>query len=558
MRPRPVRRVLLAALLAGCAPIATTSTAAATTPRPRGGPTTVSVIVEGRPGADAVVARRVRELGGRVSRALPIIHGVAAAVPTQRLAALAADPAIGAVAPDARARMSATTASDGLTAPTSDYRQAIRVDQVWQAGDQGQGVTVALVDTGVSASPDLQGRILPVTDDVTGRTAPCENLSGEPTCDDTYGHGTFVAGIIAGNGAASDGTWSGVAPRANLVVVKVAGRDGASDVSNVLAAIQWVVSFKDRYHIRVLNLSFATDSTQSYRSDPFDYAVERAWDAGIVVVVAASNRGPGRGTVAKPGDDPLVITVGAVDDRGTPGIGDDALPNFSARGPTAADALAKPDVVAPGAHIVSLRAAGSTIDEAFPDPVDTAYRRGSGTSFSTAATSGVVALMLARTPGLEPDEVKYALAATARPLPASGDPMAVGAGEVDATVAVNPPAGTANAGIVRSTGKGSLDVSRGGVSVQTATLPQVAIDGMLTAQDVAWDPSSFLLGWNPVGWYTSTWYITPWLPVTWSGDGWPGHNWAGGDWEGAEWDGTSVDGSYGTPLEGSAWFGAWD
>src|SRR5207245_1877202 len=128
------------------------------------------------------------------------------------------------------------------------------------------------------------------------------------------------------------------------------------------AAIQWVVSFKDRYGIKVLNLSLGTDSTQTYRTDPLNYAVERAWDSGIVVVVSASNRGPGPATISKPGDDPLVITVGAVDDRGTPGLGDDELPNFSSHGPTAADGLAKPDLVAPGGHIVSLRAPGSAID----------------------------------------------------------------------------------------------------------------------------------------------------------------------------------------------------
>jgi serine protease AprX len=151
---------------------------------------------------------------------------------------------------------------------------------VWHAGDQGQGVTVALVDTGVTASADFAGRMLTVHDDRTGRDSPCENLSGEPTCYDTYGHGTFVAGIIAGNGAASGGAFSGVAPQANVLAVKVAGADGSTDVSNVLAAIQWVVSFQSRYHIGVLNLSLATDSSQTYRSDPFNYAVERVWDAG--------------------------------------------------------------------------------------------------------------------------------------------------------------------------------------------------------------------------------------------------------------------------------------
>src|SRR5207249_1124844 len=158
---------------------------------------------------------------------------------------------------------------------------------------------------------DLAGRVLPVTDDLTGQVTTCENLSGDPDCADNYGHGTFLAGIIAGSGASSGGAYKGIAPDAKLVSIKIAGANGACDVSNILAAIQWVVSFKSRYGIKVLNLSLGTDSTQTYRTDPLNYAVERAWAAGIAVVVSASNRGPDPRTISKPGDDPFVITVGA-------------------------------------------------------------------------------------------------------------------------------------------------------------------------------------------------------------------------------------------------------
>ena len=136
------------------------------------------------------------------------------------------------------------------------------------------------------------------------------------------------------------------------------------------------MSFKDRYGIKVLNLSLGTDSTQSYRVDPLNYAVEKAWDSGIAVVVAASNRGPDAGTISKPGDDPLVITVGAVDDMGTPGLSDDELPDFSSHGPTAADGLAKPDLAAPGAHIVSLRAPGQRRSTRSSRPTSTAPTAG--------------------------------------------------------------------------------------------------------------------------------------------------------------------------------------
>jgi len=342
----------------------------------------------------------------------------------------------------------------------------------------------------------------------------------------------------------------------------VAGASGATDVTNVLAAIQWVVSYKTRYNIRVLNLSLSTDSVQTYRSDPFNYAVERAWDAGIVVVVSASNRGPGPATISKPGDDPLVITAGAIDDRGSSGFGNDELPDFTSRGPTPADGLAKPDVVAPGALIQSLRVPGSTIATASGAP-DGPYLRGSGTSFAAAAVSGVAALMLGRNPGMTPNQVKYALVRSARALPGGSDPMVAGAGLVDASVAaLSPPAGQANAGVTRSSGTGSLPLSRGHVEVQTVATPTTVINGLLTAQLLLWDPTGFLLGWNPTSWTLSTWSLTPLFAVTWSADDWPGRNWGGrnwggGDWEGSFFDGTAYQRSYGTPIDGSIWYGAW-
>src|SRR5947207_2338997 len=155
-------------------------------------------------------------------------------------------------------------------------------------------------------------------------------------------------------------------PRAKIVSIKMAGASGSSDVSTIIAAIQWVVANRSTYGIRVLNLSLGTDSTQSYTIDPLDFAVEKAWQTGIVVNVAASNRGPAAGTVSKPADDPFVITVGAIDDNGTNGTNDDILPNFTGRGPTAADGLAKPDLVAPGAQLVSLAAPGAPITPPFP------------------------------------------------------------------------------------------------------------------------------------------------------------------------------------------------
>jgi serine protease AprX len=517
----------------------------------------VKVIVQKRWAADRGPELAVQRLGGRVTRALPIVAGFAAVLPGGRaLADLAREPGVRAVSPDRTVRVQGSMAAVGGQI-RSVYPKVVRADDAWRNGVTGQGVTVAVVDTGIAEVPDLAGRIVPITEEV-GPPKPCKNLSGELNCDDAYGHGTFVAGVIAGNGASSGGRWKGVAPGARVLSVKIAGANGAADVSNVLAAIQWVVSFKDDYGIRVLNLSLGTDSTQTYRSDPFNYAVQRAWNAGIAVVVSASNLGPGPGTISKPGDDPWVITVGATDDRGTRSPSDDYLPDFSARGPTAADLLPKPDLVAPGGHIISLRAPGSTIDTTYPTYVDGSYRRGSGTSMAAGVVSGAVALLLQRNPTATPNRVKFALTATARDA-ASDDPLAVGAGQVDAyQAAFSAPPGEANQGLDRSDGMGGLGSSRGSVQTQAddppATVLGSAFGATLTVQLLLWNPGAYVnAGWRPADWYLSTWAVFRFYRLGWYQSDWPGNRWHGATWYGEERAET-----YGEPLPGSAWLGAWE
>jgi serine protease AprX len=514
------------------------------------------VIVQKHSAADPAPEAAVRRLGGQVTRALPIVAGFAATVPTAVVGELARLPGVRAVTPDGRVRVQAV--APGSSTIRSVYPKVVRADAAWRRGVTGRGITVAVLDTGVAPTvPDLAGRLVQVTDDPTGRTAPCKNLSGELDCNDRYGHGTFIAGLVAGNGASSGGQWKGVAPEASVLSVKAAGADGSADVSNILAAIQWVVSFKERYNIRVLNLSLGTDSTQDWQVDPLNYAVERAWAAGMTVVVAASNNGPNPRTITKPADDPWVVTVGATDDRGTATLGDDQLPDFSGRGPTA-HGVAKPDVVAPGAHVISLRAPGSTIDTRYPYYVDGSYRRGSGTSMATGVVSGVVALMLQAQPNLTPDRVKYALAATARDA-ASSDPMAVGAGVVDVNAAAfSAPPGAANQGLARSNGQGSLALSRGSVQVQAddplGTVLGPVLGATLTAQLLLWNPGGYTgVPWVPSNWYVSTWEVNRWNRVTWYGNDWPGMK-----WHGSTWYGQGQDESYGSSLAGSAWYGAWE
>jgi serine protease AprX len=518
------------------------------------GTATVGVIVQKWSTADQGPERAVARLGGRVTDALPIVAGFAATLPGWAVAKLARSPGVLAVTPDRRVHVQGTASGSEVR---SVYPKVVRADKAWQRGVTGSGVTVAVVDTGVASVPDLAGRLVPITEGL-GQPKPCKNLSGELNCDDSYGHGTFIAGLIAGNGASSGGKWKGVAPGARILSVKIAGADGAADVSNVLAALQWVVSFKDRYGIRVLNLSLGTDSTQSYLLDPLNYAVERAWAAGIVVVVAASNRGPDSQTISKPADDPWVITAGATDDRGTTSLSDDLLPDFSGRGPTAADGLAKPDLVAPGAHMISLRAPGSTIDTRFPWYVDGSYRRGSGTSMATGVVSGAAALMVQANPSITPDRAKFALLATARRA-ASDDPLAVGSGLLDAyAAALETPSGVVNLGLGRSNGHGSIGVSRG--TVQTLTDDPLGsvlgpvLGSVLTVQLLLWNPLGYTGGgWRESDWYLSTWSVFRFYRVNWYGSDWPGYR-----WHGSSWYGQGQDESYGSSLPGSAWYGAWE
>jgi len=502
-----------------------------------------SVIVQGTSGA--AVRAAVAAHHGKITQDLWIVNGVAADIPAAELAGLAAEPGVLHVSQDVGVQVQDATPSP-LHAASAVYPKAVNADRLWTEGIDGEGVTVAVVDTGIAKVADLTGRVIGGVD-FSGGSDPYK---------DEFGHGTFVAGLIAGNGASSNGAYKGVAPKAKLVSIKIAGADGSSDVSHVLAAMQWAVSYRSDYGIRVINLSLGTDSTQSYHLSPLNAAVERAWDNGIVVTVSSSNNGPGAGTISKPGDDPLVITVGASDDKGTPGRGDDLMAGFSGQGPTAADGLTKPDLVAPGRSVISLRAPGSAIDAAYPGSrVGSAYFKGSGTSFSTAVTSGTAALLLEREPGLTPDQVKARLLGSAGDGPA-GDPNIDGAGALDAYAAAH--AGTydsANAGVARSLGTGSISLDRGSLQVQIQLglvsdllglllqpVYQVLFGTNLTAQNQVFDGLDFL---------TSEWTGSRWYDSQWGGSRWYGSRWYGSRWYGSRW--------YSTGWYGSRWYGiAWE
>ena len=512
----------------------------------------VRVVVVERAPASPAAERAVRRHGGTVGRHLDLAGGFAARVPARALPALHRAASVAGVWSDARVAMRSgpdcmpadATCFDALP-PEAVWQRAIGLDNVPNKY-QGDGVTVASIDTGVTPTPNLGARLLARVD-----------LTSERDGIDRFGHGTHMAGVIAGDGTTTLGAFEGSAPEAALVSVKVAGWDGATDVSTVIGGLQWVVSNRARFNIRVVNLSWGTDATRGYGVDPLDRAVERAWAAGLVVVVSAGNQGPTAGTIAKPADDPFVITVGAADTNGTATPLDDTIAPFSSIGPTA-DGLAKPDLLAPGVSIVSDRAAGSTIDTFRPTArLGATMFKGSGTSQAAAVVAGVAARLLDVDPTLTNDEIKGVLTATAdRRLAGPG----AGAGLVDAaaaTVAVTPvkkgPAPVlpvANAGTQPSTGTGALEPSRGTLHVVGDLDGDGSPDpvtGEVDALGRAWDPAAYAAA----QWDATTWEGSPWAPLATeiAGAGgsapagpaapilaWDPAYWGARSWTAANWD----------------------
>ena len=497
-------------------------------------PGTSVVVVETSPHT-SVAEQAVLALGGRVTRDLPIVGGFAADVPAASLSAVRAAAGVREVVAAPAVHFDGAY-GQGSGGPSAVYSEVVRADRAWQAGHTGQGIGVAVIDTGVNPVGDLAGRVV-----------HSEDFTADQDDVDHYGHGTFVAGMIAGTGATNAGV-RGIAPDARIIALKIAGRNGSADITHVMAAIQWAVSFKDVYGIRVINLSLGTDSTQDYRVDLLNMAVERAWANGIVVVVAASNRGPSSRTISKPADDPFVITVGAADDRSTPGIGDDRVPAFSAAGPTASNGLTKPDLAAPGTSVVSTRAAGSHVDSTYPSArIGSSHFVGSGTSFASGVVSGSAALVLSRNPSLTPDQVKARLVDTARRGP-SQDPQRVGAGWVDAEAAtLSDSTREANQGLAWSDGSGTLQASRGTLSVQVETgtivdpvlgpMPVLTLlQGDLTAQNLQFDYEAFRSGeWTASSWWASSWWASSWWASSWWASSWWASSWWASSWWASSW-----------------------
>ncbi len=451
---------------------------------------------------DAHLEALIEALGGVVTVDLHIINAFGAMLPAKALPRLAAAEGVRWISTDAP--MVDAGGPDGpvVTANLRNvYNSAVRADQAWAQGYQGSGIGVAVVDSSLDRyAADFAGR---VTASVWVKTRKISLSGGYSTrvsitnsYADSFGHGTHVAGVIGGNGAASNGAYIGIAPKVKLINVQVADSNGAMSASDVIFALQWILENRAQHNIRVVNLSLNSAVPESYQTSAIGAAAEILWFNGIVVVTSAGNNGSA--TLYPPANDPFVITVGATDDRGTVSLTDDEIASFSAYG-TTASGLIKPEIVAPGRNIVSLLAPYSTFQHDRPNNiVDANHFVMSGTSVAAPVVTGAVALLLQAEPHLTPDQVKYRLMATANKNWAGYNSTKAGAGYLDIAAALaDSTIQSANTGLNAN---------------------QLLWSG---AEPVAWNSVSWnSVSWNSVSWNSVSWNSVSWNSVSWNSDYW--------------------------------------
>ncbi|MCP3996091.1 MAG: S8 family serine peptidase [bacterium] len=430
--------------------------------------------------------------------------------------------------------------------------RTINADEFHSDGYYGKGIDVALIDSGVVPVDGLGGGRV-----INGLDVSFESQSDDLRYMDTFGHGTHLAGIIAGYDSSVD--FMGIAPGSRILNVKVANHEGAVDVTQVIAAIDWVVEHRNDngMNVRVINLAYGTDSTQNWQADPLSAAVERAWRAGIVVVVAGGNDGNST-ALRDPAFNPYVIAVGASDSNHTPSTSDDFVASFSNCGSESRYV----DVLAPGRSIISLRNPGSVADVEFPEArIGDDLFLGSGSSQSSAIVSGAVALILDRYPKATPDMVKDALMDTSDRIDTDSR-FCAQAGVIDLEEflfehqewkSFEEDTRSQNHGYAH--GGGSLEKARGS--------HHVSVDGVVLndEQDIfsnKWDTEYVAkLAANGMIWDGGEFYGTSWSGTSWSGTSWSGNSWSGTSWSGTSWSGTSwSDYAWsGTSWSGTSWSG---
>jgi serine protease AprX len=453
-------------------------------------PATIVTVIIQQNSPTLALEEQIRQLTGKVTKNLPIINAVVAQLPAHQITTLAQVAGVRWISLDGPVVQTSCEGCISTGNLVNVYNQAVRANAVWNEAPyrQGQDVTVAVVDSGINK----------VHGDFGNRIKQSVNIVYPDVIFDGYGHGTYVAGIIGGDGTRTQGSYIGIAPKANLLDVRVTSFAGAATESDVVAGLQWIYDNRATHNIRVVNLSFNAATPQSYHTSPLNAACEMLWFNGIVVVAAAGNYGAN--ALYPPANDPFIITVGAVDDLGTAAITDDQIASFSAYGVTT-DGVAKPDLVAPGRNLVS------TVNSKFgllsllrPRNLlnDTPYFRMSGTSAAAPVVSGAIALLLQAEPNLTPDQVKHRLMATANKNWPGYDPTKAGAGYLDIYNAIKTKTtASANTGI---------------------PISKLLLSGPTTssASKTVWDSIS----WSSISWSSISWSSISWSSISWSSDYW--------------------------------------
>ncbi|MEX2291534.1 MAG: S8 family serine peptidase, partial [Mycobacteriales bacterium] len=489
---------LLALALAASTAVSMLSPAAAASTR---SVALIDVVVTSATHSIAQVAEAVRAAGGTVRGSLPLVGGVSAQLPADAVLAPAFLTAENAPITLAGKKVASTTRD------ATAIREALGLGA--PAGE-GAGVRIAIVDSGVAQSTDFGTRLS--HHDVSGTWSEGESR-------DAYGHGTFVAGAAAGDGTASDGRYAGAAPGAEVLDIRVTDDEGATDLVTVLRGLEKAAQLD----ADVVNLSMSSGSQLPYQMDPLTVALSRLWARGIVVVVPAGNDGPHKASITSPGVDPRLLTVGSLDERLTAETGDDVVAPFSGRGP-APQGVAKPDLVAPGQSLVSLRATGSAVDVANPGAVvDGAYFRGSGTSFSTSVVAGVAAMLLEQRPELTPDQVKTLVTGTTYAAAGLADSRDAGAGGLDVTAAL--------AAATPVLADADADAPPAGDVETWHAFLQALMDG---------DRAAAAKSWSQLSPAAHRWAAHRWAGLSpqahrWAADEWSAHRWAGADGSAGEW-----------------------
>ncbi|HVR32936.1 MAG TPA: S8 family serine peptidase [Acidimicrobiia bacterium] len=517
-------------------------------------------IVRSAPGQSEAVGALLAESRAEGVVPLPIIQGFVARMTSTVAAHLAAASQVVSVTADSQIALnsfeSGPPSDGGSLARLVDH--VIEADAYWDKGFTGLGVDVAIIDSGIAP---VRGLADPAKV-VNGPDISFNALDPELVHLDLFGHGTHMASIIAGSDLAHGAqpttsdfrtSYMGVAPNARLVNVKVADGRGLADVSQVIAAIDWTVRHRqDPTHdldIRVLALAFGTDGSQDPSIDPLAYAVEQAWNAGIVVISSSGNDGNSV-PLRNPALHPTIIAVGAVDTRGTKATADDRILEFSNCG---TDRTV--DLVAPGKSVLGLRVPGSFVDHHNPSAVvqDRLFR-GSGTSQSAAIVAGAAALIIEQRHDITPDELKALLEESANPLKrVSADCQ--GAGMISLSNAFGMPTPDVVPSAPIATGTGSLDDARG---THQLSHEGVALEGEADIFGNPWtgSPSAeFFEGgsWSGLSWSGLSWSGLSWSGLSWSGLSWSGLSWSGLSWSGLSWSGLSWSG---LSWSGLSWSGA--